>query len=129
MSTDEIMALADAYADSSFDQGLNRVTDTPEPENARAALLKAVDKLKAENENLKRNNSELADQRFVLMEQVGVLSAENERLRAAATAGLTALTGLFSSSYGDGGVVVWRLGGSHEPRDAISQLRAALGAP
>jgi len=39
---DAIMKLADAYAEASFDQGLNRVTVTPEPEDRRAELLAAV---------------------------------------------------------------------------------------
>ena len=45
---------------------------------------------------------------------------------------LDALEGLFKSkSYDDqsGGVAVWRLGGSHEPKLAITALRAALDTP
>ena len=49
-------------------------------------------------------------------------------LRQAAQQALEALEGLFglTSKWENGGVVVWRLGGSSEPRQAITALKAAL---
>ena len=47
---------------------------------------------------------------------------QESKLREAAQVGLVALENLFR-----GGVAVWSLGGSHEPRQAIDKLRDALG--
>ncbi len=38
----ELMKLADAYADASFDQGLNQRTEDPKPEKAREKLVTAI---------------------------------------------------------------------------------------
>ncbi len=46
-TTTEIMALADAYAGATFEQGLNQVTDTPVPEQKREAMLAAITELEA----------------------------------------------------------------------------------
>lgn len=38
----ELMMLADAYANASFDQGLHQRTEDPKPEQARMKLLEAI---------------------------------------------------------------------------------------
>ena len=63
--------------------------------------------------------------------EIASLKAERDALRLAAQAGLDALKGLFGvpqeyTGVGGGGVAVWRLGGSDSPRQAITQLQAAL---
>ena len=51
-----------------------------------------------------------------------------DQLRQAAQQALEALEGLFGlpNQWESGGVAVWRLGGSSEPRKAITALKAAL---
>lgn len=46
-NTHEALKLADAYADASFDQGLNQRTEDPAPEKAREALAKELNAMHA----------------------------------------------------------------------------------
>ena len=48
----DILRLADAYADASFDQGLNQRTEDPAPELARGALSAGVGVLYAQRSEL-----------------------------------------------------------------------------
>jgi hypothetical protein len=47
--------LADAYADASFEQGLNQRTVDPEPEKRREALVTELRRLAAENAALRKD--------------------------------------------------------------------------
>ena len=59
------------------------------------------------------------------------ITARGDALKEAARLALDALEGLFGvplehTGVGGGGVAVWRLGGSDQPRKAITALKAAL---
>ena len=59
-------------------------------------------------------------------DEIERLRAEVAGLREAGKVAWAALEGLFYCGGVEGGVAVWRLGGSYAPQEAIKVLRAAL---
>lgn len=84
LGLDEIMKLADAYADASFEQGLNQVVDTQIPEQRRDALYTAIDAMLTSNTAPQEPavNAELLEALDTIICVVGLTAFKHEAQRA-----------------------------------------------